>query len=232
MEDSLFDSFVRRLGGAGSRRPLLGAFAALGASAARSLDGEARHKKKKGKKKKKHKKGNGTTTSTTTKAPPACPEDQKLCGGSCIDAVLCCDDDDCAADQTCLGAGGICVCNNANTITCGQLCCDKASEVCRMNGDDTSCVAGACPSTNFCAAINDAPQYVCANGPTGSCVCTNTVDASPQPACVSGNAIFACDPSGPVCGNSSQCPLGSVCINKGANCGDCPTTFCVPLCTA
>lgn len=234
MEDSRFDALVRRLGGAGSRRPVLsaglGALAALGASVTWPLDGEARRKKKGKKKKKKHHKGNNTrptTTSTTTKAPPACPAGQKRCEGSCIDDVLCCDDGDCGAGQTCPVAGDYCLCTDANTITCGRRCCNKASEICRSDG---TCVAGTCPATNYCQAINGAPQYLCANGPAGACVCTDTEDLTPQHACVAIDAIYACDPSGTPCGNSSQCPTGSVCIRGGQSC-PCLSAFCAQLCT-
>lgn len=234
MEDSRFDALVRRLGDAGSRRPLLGAglgaLAVLGTSAHWSLDAEARKKHKKGKKK--HKKGGGTTTSTTTQAPPACPDGQKLCQGSCIDATTCCDDSDCAADQTCLGPGGICACTDSNTISCGQNCCDKTSQVCRFGGDGTACVAGTCPSATYCGAKSNDPLFVCANSPAGACFCTNTVDTVPQPTCVSFDVFNTCIRTAPPCGNSSQCPSGSVCIKGGLNCEDCPAAFCAPRCTA
>lgn len=224
MDDSRFDALARRLSDSRPRRPLLGAgltaLAAMGTGLAWSGEADAKKKKKK----KKKKKGN-TTPPPTTKPPERCPNGQKLCNGRCIDVEDCCVSGDCASGQVC--TNGFCSCS-ANEITCGNLCCDKASQTCENDAGVVTCRAGTCPSTNFCASGGPGTrQYLCANSTSGFCICTNTVDTVPQKACVNINAVTSC---GATCANSGQCPSGSVCIETGANCS-CTGNFCAPICT-
>lgn len=226
MDDARFDELARRLSDSRPRRPLLGAgltaLAALGTGVAWSSEADARKKKKK----KKKKKGGKTTPPPTTKPPMTCPTGKKLCKGGCIPEGDCCSTTECATGQTC--TSGKCVCDGSNKINCGSLCCDKATQVCENDLGITTCRAGSCPATTFCASgVDGHPQYFCANSPSGYCVCTNTVDAAPQHACVNISAVETC---GAACSNSGQCPSGSVCIETGANCG-CTGSFCVPTCT-
>jgi hypothetical protein len=220
MESEKFDALVARLSTHVTRRRSLGALGALGIAGA-SLASEAEAKKKKKKKKKKKGDSGGTTT---TLAPPSCPGGQRLCHGSCISVDACCVTSECAAGQMC--TRGFCACPG-NAIACGDRCCDKASEICEIDAGVTSCRAGTCPATSYCAAGGPGnPDYLCANSTSGFCVCTNTVDPTPERACINIAAVTSC---GAVCANSDQCPSDSVCIGTGENC-NCAGNFCVPRC--
>jgi hypothetical protein len=224
MDDSRFDALARRLSDGAPRRPLLGAgltaLAALGTGLAWSGDADARKKKKK--KKKKRKKGGGNNNSTTTtKAPVTCPAGERPCNGGCIPDENCCSSSECSSGQQC--ALGVCLCAAANTISCGESCCNSLTEVCQLDSAGmATCQAGTCQAGDLCAGNG---FTLCRNNANGACGCTSTVGPAPQTVCFK----FAERDCTQTCTSNADCGSSSVCIPGGPQC-QCQTNFCAQLC--
>jgi hypothetical protein len=207
MDGHRFDEWARTLAASGSRRRLLGGFAAAALGLAGVRTGQA-----------------------ACRAPGnICRENANCCSGLCgpkdrTGRRRC----HCRTEADCPAPSNQCRAATCDDGICGEEILDETT--CALPGGSGFCrggtcqdLSGGCTSALGTCSVNN--QVPCGPG----CVCDHTIDGP-----FSCNEFsFSCTPGQEPCDSTADCPDGFVCVDYAApTCSDCPNPLCVPTCAS